>query len=288
MHRLFSFFSLLFLLLFAPAATVEGANEKVLLVSEQSGGFALVHEGKAAAVCVSPKESLLVRKVAGLFADDVQRVSGMRPEVRLSASGVASSVIIATIGHNAYVDKLVRQGKLDVSAIKGGWEQFVVKVVDGRLLIVGSDRRGAAYGTFTLSEEMGVSPWYWWADVPVESHSTLFVDADYVSETPTVKYRGIFINDEDWGLKPWASENYERELGDIGPRTYARVCELLLRLKANMLAPAMHSCTGAFYSHPESKVVCDSFGIVITTSHCEPLLLNNAADSEWNQDRDGD
>ena len=288
MHRLFSFFSLLFLLLFASAATVEGANEKVLLVSEQSGGFALVHEGKAAAVCVSPKESLLVRKVAGLFADDVQRVSGMRPEVRLSASGVASSVIIATIGHNAYVDKLVRQGKLDVSAIKGGWEQFVVKVVDGRLLIVGSDRRGAAYGTFTLSEEMGVSPWYWWADVPVESHSTLFVDADYVSETPTVKYRGIFINDEDWGLKPWASENYERELGDIGPRTYARVCELLLRLKANMLAPAMHSCTGAFYSHPESKVVCDSFGIVITTSHCEPLLLNNAADSEWNQDRDGD
>ena len=288
MHRLFSFFSLLLLLLFASAATVKGANEKVLLVSEQSGGFALVHEGKAAAVCVSPKESLLVRKVAGLFADDVQRVSGMRPEVRLTASGVASSVIIATIGHNAYVDKLVRQGKLDVSAIKGGWEQFVVKVVDGRLLIVGSDRRGAAYGTFTLSEEMGISPWYWWADVPTESHSTLFVDADYVSETPTVKYRGIFINDEDWGLKPWASENYERELGDIGPRTYARVCELLLRLKANMLAPAMHSCTGAFYSHPESKVVCDSFGIVITTSHCEPLLLNNAADSEWNQDRDGD
>ena len=230
MHRLFSFFSLLFLLLFASAATVKAANEKVLLVSEQSGSFALVHEGKATVVCVSPKESLLVRKVAGLFADDVQRVSGMRPEVRLTASGVASSVIIATIGHNAYVDMLVRQGKLDVSAIKGGWEQFVVKVVDGRLLIVGSDRRGAAYGTFTLSEEMGVSPWYWWADVPAESHSTLFVDADYVSETPTVKYRGIFINDEDWGLKPWASENYERELGDIGPRTYARVCELLLRL----------------------------------------------------------
>ena len=97
MHRLFSFFSLLFLLLFAPAATVEGANEKVLLVSEQSGGFALVHEGKAAAVCVSPKESLLVRKVAGLFADDVQRVSGMRPEVRLSASGVASSVMLTSL-----------------------------------------------------------------------------------------------------------------------------------------------------------------------------------------------
>ena len=135
---------------------------------------------------------------------------------------------------------------------------------------------------------MGVSPWYWWADVPVARHDALYVDADYVSVAPTVKYRGIFINDEDWGLKTWAARNYERQLGDIGPRTYARVCELLLRLKANMLAPAMHSCTGAFYSHPESKVVADSFGIVITTSHCEPLLLNNAASTEWDQLRDGD
>ena len=135
---------------------------------------------------------------------------------------------------------------------------------------------------------MGVSPWYWWADVPVVRRDAVFVTADYTSAAPTVKYRGIFINDEDWGLKPWASKNYERQLGDIGPRTYARVCELLLRLKANMLAPAMHSCTGAFYSHPESKVVCDSFGIIITTSHCEPLLLNNAAKSEWDSKRDGE
>jgi hypothetical protein len=135
---------------------------------------------------------------------------------------------------------------------------------------------------------MGVSPWYWWADVPVHHRKALFVTADYESKAPTVKYRGIFINDEDWGLKPWASQNYEKELGDIGPKTYARVCELLLRLKANMLAPAMHSCTGAFYSHPESKAVCDSFGIIVTTSHCEPLLLNNAAKSEWDQERDGD
>lgn len=103
-----------------------------------------------------------------------------------------------------------------------------------------------------------------------------------------MKYRGIFINDEDWGLKPWASKNYERELGDIGPRTYGRVCELILRLKGNMLGPAMHSCTGAFYSHPESKLVADSLGIIITTSHCEPLLINTAAKSEWDIDRDGD
>ena len=165
----------------------------------------------------------------------------------------------------------------------------VVDVIDGNLVIAGSDKRGTIYGIYEVSQRIGVSPWYWWADVPVKHQDEVYWDAGrYVSQEPTVKYRGIFINDEDWGLKPWSSTNYEKELGDIGPKTYARVCELLLRLKANMLAPAMHSCTGAFYSHPESKVVADSFGIIITTSHCEPLLLNNAAKSEWDSKRDGE
>ena len=109
-----------------------------------------------------------------------------------------------------------------------------------------------------------------------------------VSESPSIKYRGIFINDEDWGLKTWAAQTFEKELGDIGPKTYDRVCELILRLKGNMLAPAMHSCTGAFYSHPESQKMADKWGIMITTSHCEPLLFNNASPSEWNHDRDGE
>ena len=262
----------------------------VMEVSSESGDFCLFAKGKAATVCVSPTEPLVVQKVAQLFAEDVERVTGIMPEVTSQGSGTGSVPVltIATLGHNARVDKLVAKGRLDVSGIKGGWEQFVIRTLGKELFIVGSDRRGTAYGVFTLSEQMGVSPWYWWADVPVPHRDALYVSADIVSKEPSVRYRGIFINDEDWGLKPWAAKNYEKELGDIGPRTYARVCELLLRLKANMLAPAMHSCTGAFYSHPESKVVCDSFGIVITTSHCEPLLLNNAAESEWDQQRDGD
>ena len=268
----------------AAFASVMAAN--VLTVNEKSGSFALYANGRTATVVVAKNEPLAVQKAATLFADDVQRVSGIRPQ--LSGTARKASVVIATLGQNAYVDKLVKKGRLDVSAIKGGWEQFAIKMLDGQLFIIGSDRRGTAYGVFTLSEAMGVSPWYWWADVPVTRREALYVDADYTSTPPSVKYRGIFINDEDWGLKPWASNNYEKELGDIGPRTYARVCELLLRLKANMLAPAMHSCTGAFYSHPESKVVCDSFGIIITTSHCEPLLLNNAAESEWKHERDGE
>ena len=281
MKRLFLFIALYLFTLSGLAET-----HQTLKVSSESGHFPLYSKNRAATVVVAQGEPITVRRVATLFADDVERVTGCRPSV--SSKGDKGAVIIATIGHNAYVDGLIKKGRLDVSSIRGGWEQFVIREVDGRLIIVGSDRRGAAYGVFTLSEKMGVSPWYWWADVPVSHQDALYVEADYASSEPSVKYRGIFINDEDWGLKPWAEKNYEKELGDIGPKTYAKVCELLLRMKANMLAPAMHSCTGAFYSHAESKVVCDSFGIIITTSHCEPLLLNNAAKSEWDSERDGE
>ena len=275
---------LMLTLLLAAVLPVTAGQE--LSVNSKGGAFALSANGRTATVAVSNQESQTVKRVAALFADDVCRVTGVRPTVTAKAG--KGAVVIATLGQNAYVDGLVKKGRLDVTAIRGGWEQFVVRIVDGQLFIVGSDRRGTAYGVFTLSEQMGVSPWYWWADVPVAHRSALYVNADYASTAPAVKYRGIFINDEDWGLKPWASKNYEPELGDIGPRTYARVCELLLRLKANMLAPAMHSCTGAFYSHPGSKLVCDTFGIIVTTSHCEPLLLNNAAESEWDSKRDGE
>ena len=277
--------NVLFCFLCIIAVSAQAAS--TLHVTSQRGGFPLFADGRAAAICVSPKEPLVVGKAARLFADDVQRVTGQRPAVTFKGNDKAT-VVVATIGHNAEVDKLIAKGRLDVSAIRSGWEQFVIRELDNRLYIVGSDRRGTAYGVFTLSEQMGVSPWYWWADVPVKQKNALYVTADYTSTAPTIKYRGIFINDEDWGLLPWAAKNYEKELGDIGPRTYSRVCELLLRLKANMLAPAMHGCTGAFYSHPESAAVADSFGIIITTSHCEPLLLNNAAESEWNMERDGD
>lgn len=275
----------LFVLVLLTLVAQRSMAHTVLTVSETKSGFALYDKGKVATIYVDAGEPVAVRKAVSLFADDVERVTGLRP--MLTSKETEAQVIIGTLGCD-FVDRLVKCGKIDVSAISGGWEQFLIKTDGNRLFVVGSDRRGTAYGLFTLSEKMGVSPWYWWADVPVERRSSLYVTADYVSKSPSVKYRGIFINDEDWGLKPWAATNYEKDLGDIGPRTYARVCELLLRLKANMLAPAMHSCTGAFYSHPDSKVVCDSFGIIVTTSHCEPLLLNNAAESEWKQERDGD
>lgn len=255
----------------------------------------LFGNGESAAVVVSPEDFITVKKAAQLLAGDMTATGAENAEAVITDSPESRHAVIAgTIGHSRLIDDMARRGKLDTNAVAGGYERYMLSVienpVDGvekALVIAGSDRRGTAYGLLSISESIGVSPWYWWADIPVKEQKEVWVGGNYVSQMPSIKYRGFFINDEDWGLKPWSSHNYERELGDIGPKTYARVCELLLRLQANMLAPAMHTCTGAFYSHPESKLVADTFGIIITTSHCEPLLLNNAALSEWDSRHDG-
>lgn len=251
--------------------------------------FKIAGQEKTALIVVDNKDWQSVIRAAQDLGDDVRKVSGTASEVIMDQKVSNGCIIVGTIGKSRIIDSFIKQKKLNVSEIRGQWEAFVIDVIDGNLVIAGSDKRGTIYGIYELSQRMGVSPWYWWADVPVKHQDEIYYETGrFVMPSPTVKYRGVFINDEDWGLKPWSSTNYEKELGDIGPKTYARVCELLLRLKANMLAPAMHSCTGAFYSHPESKVVADSFGIIITTSHCEPLLLNNAAKSEWDSQRDGE
>jgi len=221
----------------------------------------------------------LSRQMAQVLADDIERVSGVRPQISTRRSD-GLNVVIGTVKHN----RLHRE-------LQGTWERYAIDTkADGSLYITGSDARGMAYGVLHVSEQIGVSPWYWWADVPADktNRRVYGYEENTVSRSPSVKYRGIFINDEDWGLKTWAAATYEKELGDIGPKTYDRVCELILRLKGNMLAPAMHTCTGAFYSYPESQRVADKWGIMITTSHCEPLLFNNAAPSEWDKERDGE
>lgn len=231
----------------------------------------------------------VVEKTACLLAEDIKRVTNQK--VSVSSKKVSSdyAVVVGTVGHNAFIDRLVAEGQLDVSAIRGGWEQFVVKTIDAPakgvkkvLVIAGCDRRGTAYGVFTLSEAIGVSPLYWWADVPTKRKSQLYIEnINYVSQAPSVQYRGIFINDEGWGITPWAGKTFDKELGDIGPKTYAKVCELILRMKGNMLAPAMHPSSGAFNKYPENKLVADSYGIIMSSSHCEPLLFNNV--TEWDK-----
>ena len=242
---------------------------------------------KRGCIAVGEWEPTLVQRMAVVMSEDVERVCGVKPRVVRSrtADEVAEGDVVLTTAESAEVLKKVGVRADD---IRGDWERYKIVTKGGRLVIVGSDARGLAYGVLHVSERIGVNPWYWWADVPVVHREEVKYQENVTSKSPSVKYRGFFINDEDWGLKTWAAGNYERDLGDIGPKTYDRVCELLLRLKGNMLAPAMHTCTGAFYSHPESQVKAAEWGIMVTTSHCEPLLLNNAAPTEWDKARDGE
>lgn len=256
--------------------------------------FALIAPGSKTVISYDDSDYDVVKEVARLFAADVQNVTGRKLVLQSNGKTASQMVIIGTIGRNAIINELISSGQLDVSPISGGWEQYIVQTISNpmkgvrkALIIAGCDRRGAAYGTFALSEAIGVDPLYWWADVPVRKRKALYVDVDrYVSKRPSVKYRGIFINDEGWGIQPWATNNFDKKVGNIGPKTYAKVCELILRMKGNMLAPAMHPHTTAFNLVPGNREVADKYGIIVTSSHCEPLLYNNT--TEWDKKINGE
>ena len=238
-------------------------------------------------IIYSEAEAPLVKKMATVLSEDIKRAMvamvSQQTEPILSTMGGNQGgpfVVLATVKHSKRHQEL-----------RGSWERYAIDTEGNYLYITGSDPRGLAYGVLHVSEAIGISPWYWFADVPVDQDKakrTSNYKENFVSKSPSVKYRGFFINDEDWGLKTWSARNFEKELNDIGPKTYDKVCELILRLKGNMLAPAMHTCTGAFYSHPESQVKAAEWGIMITTSHCEPMLINNATKSEWDTAIDGE
>lgn len=276
---------------------VTAGYSQTTLSNQQQGNtvFPIVTSSSQAMVYYDPTDEEVVKKTTKLFAEDVARVTGK--ELSLTTTLPSSKdyvIIVGTLGKNKLIEKLIAQKKLDVNPIRNGWEQYAIELIERpfpgikkALVVAGSDRRGTSYGLFSISETIGVSPWYWWADAPVAKKKTICLEVQpFSSKAPSVKYRGIFINDEDWGLKPWASKNFEPEVGDIGPKTYGKICELLLRLKANYLCPAMHSCTKAFNHYPDNKLVADSFAIVMGSVHCEPLLFNNA--SEWDRKTMGD
>lgn len=279
------------LILMLSALVAVSAGHAQVAVHEKSPetkyAFTLASPRQTAAILYDASDAAVVKRAAELFAADVEAVTGRRPQVTSATGETGPAVIVGTVGGSALIRRLSEAGKIDTAPLEGAWERYLIQTVANplpgirkALVIAGSDRRGAAYGLFTLSELIGVSPWYWWADVPVKKHAALHVDAPPTySQTPSVRYRGIFLNDEDWGLTPWASQTFEPERGNIGPRTYAKVCELLLRLKANYLAPAMHPVSTSFNQIPENKLVADMFAIVMGSTHCEPLLLNTA--SEW-------
>ena len=273
------------------------ALAQVSLSQNSSGSnvFSLVGKKDKACVYYDAQDFEVVKTTAGLFANDVKEVSGQILGVATTKEAPQKNcIIVGTLGHNEWIDQMIAKKKLDVEPLKNRWESYLVQLVrnplpgvDKALVIVGSDRRGAAYGLLSVSRTIGVSPWYWWADAPIVKKDQLHLKVDkYISKEPTVKYRGIFINDEDWGLYRWSKRNFEKEVGNFGPRTYAMVCELLLRLQANYLCPAMHDASMAFHRIPENRVVADRFAIIMGSSHCEPLLFNTA--SEWKRDKMGE
>lgn len=260
-----------------------------LLEREEDGSFPLFAQGTAARILTDPEDFKVVSISAECLSDDIRLVTGTKP-----GSEGRAAVIIGTIGHSKLIDGLVGSRKVDVSGIRGKWEAYVIATVkdplpgvESGLVIAGSDRRGTAFGVFDLSETIGVSPWVWWADVTPSRRDSIFLSSGIrVQGPPSVKYRGIFINDEDWGLQPWAATTFEPETKDIGPKTYAKVCELLLRLKANYLWPAMHPSTRAFNFYPKNKEVADDHAIVMGSSHAEPMLRNNV--DEWDKAVNGE
>jgi hypothetical protein len=250
--------------------------------------FPLVASRQAATIYVDANDAQVVHIAAEAFRQDVKTVTGTLPMLQTHPGRLSGYAVIAgTLGQSPLIDQIARGGKLAVDRVRGQWETFVVAVVnnplpqvDKALVVAGSDRRGTAFGLFELSARMGVSPWVWWADVTPKHKSELYVTGDSVIEgPPSVKYRGIFLNDEDWGLQPWAAKNMDPDIKDVGPKTYAKIFELLLRLKANYIWPAMHPCTKAFYYYPENPKTADAYAIVVGTTHCEPMLRNNVF--EW-------
>ena len=239
-----------------------------------------------ATICTDASDDKVVNIAAQMLVDDVERVTTVR-SILASATSLkklphGATVVAGTVGHSRIIDELVRQKAIDVSSIKGKWESYIITTVnrprqEQLLVIVGSDRRGTAFGLTSLSESIGVSPWYWWADVTPQHKKALYVEpVTFVQGEPSVQYRGIFINDERFGgWARWAEQKH----GKVGPETYKRVFELLLRLKANYLWPAMHPGTQAFNDDPENARLADDYAIVMGSSHCEQMLRNN--EGEW-------
>ncbi|MDZ7263001.1 MAG: glycosyl hydrolase 115 family protein [candidate division KSB1 bacterium] len=221
-------------------------------------------------------------RVLKLLQADIERVTNVKPDLSIDVIPAGSEVVlIGTLGKSPLIDKLVADKKLEVDDIAGKWETFLIQIleqpfqnVDRALIIVGSDKRGTIFGMFDLAEKIGVSPWYWWADVPPKKKAEIYVlPGRHTLGEPKVKYRGIFINDEAPALSGWAYEKF----GGFNSKFYEHVFELILRLKGNFLWPAMWG--RAFYDDdPENPRLADEYGVVISTSHHEPMMR---AHDEW-------
>ena len=247
-------------------------------VSFQQGDL-LINGNNKVEIYMDANDCRGVSYAANALVKDIRNVSGSQATI---TSNRKATILVGTIGHSVAIDQLVKQKRINGNLLKGKREKFIITVVDNQLVIAGSDRRGTIYGIYELSQQMGVSPWYDWADVPVEHHDSIFVNrGTYSDGEPAVRYRGIFLNDEAPCLTSWVKNTYGTEYGDH--RFYQRVFELVLRLRGNMMWPAMWGW--AFYADDaENEKTADEMGVVMSTSHHEPMARNH---QEYARDRKG-
>lgn len=268
----------------ASAQPVQYLNHAFVDYSSSSQNTVVASPKGAAPIVVSKQDWEGVRRVAADLVLDIERVTGQKPDLVQDSVGKSkTAIIVGTIGKSLIIDKLIKNGKLNPKGISGQWESYVIQTVsnpipgvDKAIVVAGSDKRGTIYGCYEISEQSGVSPWYWWADVPVKKHATLAIKSGrFVQASPKVKYRGIFINDEAPCLSNWVYKNF----GEYKHEFYVHVFELLLRLRANYLWPAMWN-NRFNEDDPENPRLADMYGIVMGTSHVEPM---GRADKEWNK-----
>ncbi|KAF8064309.1 hypothetical protein FPV67DRAFT_1672029 [Lyophyllum atratum] len=267
-----------------------GQDACVSFSSAASSTLPVVSKGKASPIFTSPDDWPGVHIAAANFATDIQRVTGVKPALTNfttppSASAKSTPIIIGTLGKSSLISQVVNATQMDVSSIQGRWEAFLAREVkdplpgvDSAYVIIGADKRGTIFALYDHSEQFGVSPWYWWADVPTTKHAEVFVSASGCAHgSPTVKYRGIFLNDEQPALQNWAMEKFTNgttasPLGSPFNRLfYTKLFELMLRMKANYLWPAMWGSAFAV-DDTQNQFLADMYGIVMGTSHQEPMM----------------
>ena len=245
----------------------------MLTATAQQTRFCIAQDSKTAPILVDTNDWKGVIRAAQDLGDDVRKVTGTPSEVVETSQlltlnsqlSTVNSILVGTIGKSKLIDQLK---KIDVKQVRGQWESYLIDVVDGHLVIAGSDKRGTIYGIYEISQRIGVSPWYWMADAPVVHHDEVYYDAGrIVQPSPKVKYRGIFINDEWPSFGTWCNNHF----GGVNAKAYAHIFELLLRLKANYFWPAMWA-TAFNEDDPESPRLADEMGIVMGTSHHEPMM----------------
>jgi len=274
-------------------------NESYVSHSKGQNNFTLSASDYTAPLCIHSQDYPGVLRVLRQLQTDIEKVTNTKPYISIDTiPELKEIVLVGTIGKSPLIDKLIKNNKLDVGKIAGKWESFIIQIIENpfphvnrAMIITGSDKRGTIYGLYELSKQIGVSPWYWWADVPVEHKDALFVHpGKYIQGPPSVKYRGIFLNDEYPDLTNWIAEKFGQVpqsenppipagIANYNHQFYEKLFELILRLKGNYLWPAMWN--NAFNEDdPENPRLADEYGIVLGTSHQEPMLR---AQKEWDR-----